>query len=253
MILTTSNLSGSIDDAFIDRADIKRFIGNPGMRARFLILRDCLEVDYLLCMKHRSWCVQQSFKILYQDLIMRLWWQVKDRTKFFPCSESVYMKVMDWVVDVYGNFLFKPMPCGYVAVLWVWRSIWMLLREVWLYRIDCRFTSRKRNLIVCLYTDNVCWNQKGKLYKLLLWSCWTTWTHCPCSWFRCTCTLSRSCWSLCSCRLPRSSLYSIKICHIWSFLFCWLVFCRIIFRLVFIWLVFNRFVFCRVLLFRFFL
>ncbi|KAK8807691.1 hypothetical protein JH06_4085 [Blastocystis sp. subtype 4] len=43
MILTTSNLSGSIDDAFIDRADIKRFIGNPGMRARFLILRDCLE------------------------------------------------------------------------------------------------------------------------------------------------------------------------------------------------------------------
>ena len=54
MILTTSNLSGSIDDAFIDRADIKRFIGNPGMRARFLILRDCLEVDYFLCMRHRS-------------------------------------------------------------------------------------------------------------------------------------------------------------------------------------------------------
>lgn len=42
MVLTTSNLSGSIDDAFIDRADMKRFIGNPGVAARFAILHDCV-------------------------------------------------------------------------------------------------------------------------------------------------------------------------------------------------------------------
>ena len=44
MVLTTSNLSGSIDDAFIDRADMKRFIGNPGVAARFAILHDCIAV-----------------------------------------------------------------------------------------------------------------------------------------------------------------------------------------------------------------
>lgn len=44
MVLTTSNLSGSIDDAFIDRADMKRFIGNPGVAARFAIFHDCVAV-----------------------------------------------------------------------------------------------------------------------------------------------------------------------------------------------------------------
>ena len=44
MVLTTSNLSQSIDDAFVDRADIKRYIGNPGLHARYFILHDCLEV-----------------------------------------------------------------------------------------------------------------------------------------------------------------------------------------------------------------
>ena len=43
MVLTTSNLSGSIDDAFIDRADMKRYIGNPGEVSRFVILRDCID------------------------------------------------------------------------------------------------------------------------------------------------------------------------------------------------------------------
>ncbi|KAK8819466.1 hypothetical protein WA556_002456, partial [Blastocystis sp. ATCC 50177/Nand II] len=43
MVLTTSNLSTSIDDAFIDRADIKRYIGNPGEESRFVILRDCIQ------------------------------------------------------------------------------------------------------------------------------------------------------------------------------------------------------------------
>ena len=42
LILTTSNLTNAIDDAFLDRADIKMFIGNPSVAARYQILRGCL-------------------------------------------------------------------------------------------------------------------------------------------------------------------------------------------------------------------
>ena len=41
LVLATSNLSGAIDGAFLDRADLKLFIGPPGLRARFEILRSC--------------------------------------------------------------------------------------------------------------------------------------------------------------------------------------------------------------------
>ena len=44
MVLATSNLSDSIDDAFIDRADIKRFVGNPEEESRFCIFQDCIDV-----------------------------------------------------------------------------------------------------------------------------------------------------------------------------------------------------------------
>ena len=39
LVLATSNLSGAIDPAFIDRADIKQYIGPPGVSARYEILR----------------------------------------------------------------------------------------------------------------------------------------------------------------------------------------------------------------------
>ena len=42
LVLTTSNLTGAIDAAFIDRADIKQYIGNPGAAARYQILRTCV-------------------------------------------------------------------------------------------------------------------------------------------------------------------------------------------------------------------
>ena len=38
MIFTTSNLSEAIDLAFVDRADIKQYIGNPSEAARETIL-----------------------------------------------------------------------------------------------------------------------------------------------------------------------------------------------------------------------
>ena len=42
LILTTSNISEAIDLAFVDRADIKQYIGPPILSARFAILRSCV-------------------------------------------------------------------------------------------------------------------------------------------------------------------------------------------------------------------
>lgn len=42
LVMTTSNLSDSIDPAFLDRADIKEHIGLPGEMAVYSILRSCL-------------------------------------------------------------------------------------------------------------------------------------------------------------------------------------------------------------------
>ncbi|CAM9107631.1 unnamed protein product [Discosporangium mesarthrocarpum] len=43
LILTTSNVSEAIDMAFVDRADIKQYIGLPPASARYEVLRSCLE------------------------------------------------------------------------------------------------------------------------------------------------------------------------------------------------------------------
>ena len=36
-VLTTSNITEAIDLAFVDRADIKAYIGNPGLQARLCL------------------------------------------------------------------------------------------------------------------------------------------------------------------------------------------------------------------------
>ncbi|KAG7402240.1 Pachytene checkpoint protein 2 [Phytophthora boehmeriae] len=43
LILTTSNITEAIDVAFVDRADIKQYIGLPSCHARYEILRGCVE------------------------------------------------------------------------------------------------------------------------------------------------------------------------------------------------------------------
>ena len=42
IVLATSNLMGAIDPAFIDRADLKLYIGPPGVSARYDILSSCV-------------------------------------------------------------------------------------------------------------------------------------------------------------------------------------------------------------------
>lgn len=43
LVITTSNITGAIDDAFIDRADIKQYIGLPSQNAIEKILETCIE------------------------------------------------------------------------------------------------------------------------------------------------------------------------------------------------------------------
>ncbi|XP_042499041.1 pachytene checkpoint protein 2 homolog isoform X2 [Macadamia integrifolia] len=43
IILTTSNITDAIDIAFVDRADIKAYVGPPTLPARYEILRSCIE------------------------------------------------------------------------------------------------------------------------------------------------------------------------------------------------------------------
>ncbi|KAJ4972541.1 hypothetical protein NE237_005715 [Protea cynaroides] len=43
IILTTSNITAAIDIAFVDRADIKAYVGPPPLQARYEILRSCME------------------------------------------------------------------------------------------------------------------------------------------------------------------------------------------------------------------
>ena len=43
LVLTTSNISESIDLAFVDRADLKQYIGNPTEKARYFILDSCIK------------------------------------------------------------------------------------------------------------------------------------------------------------------------------------------------------------------
>ncbi|XP_021292376.1 pachytene checkpoint protein 2 homolog isoform X1 [Herrania umbratica] len=42
IVLTTSNITAAIDIAFVDRADIKAYIGPPTLQARYEILKSCL-------------------------------------------------------------------------------------------------------------------------------------------------------------------------------------------------------------------
>ena len=43
LILTTSNITGAIDLAFVDRADIKQYVGHPSQAAVYQILHTCLQ------------------------------------------------------------------------------------------------------------------------------------------------------------------------------------------------------------------
>jgi SpoVK/Ycf46/Vps4 family AAA+-type ATPase len=43
LVLTTSNVTEAIDGAFVDRADLKIFIGNPSAEGRYQILRTALQ------------------------------------------------------------------------------------------------------------------------------------------------------------------------------------------------------------------
>ena len=48
LILTTSNITGAIDGAFVDRADIVQYIGPPNQAAVYQILFSAIQVNKFL-------------------------------------------------------------------------------------------------------------------------------------------------------------------------------------------------------------
>ena len=52
MILTTSNITGAIDIAFVDRADIRAFIPQPSSYAIYSIYHSCLQELLRVCINN---------------------------------------------------------------------------------------------------------------------------------------------------------------------------------------------------------
>ena len=73
LILTTSNISGAIDLAFVDRADIKQYIGLPSKSAIYQI--------YLSCIKELT--EVRTFMFLYHKYFDNL--GTKKFFSLFPC------------------------------------------------------------------------------------------------------------------------------------------------------------------------
>ena len=74
MVLATSNLSDSIDDAFIDRADIKRFVGNPEEESRFCIFQDCIDelIRKGIIRDDAQWCSLEEMKARTENAVCSL-------------------------------------------------------------------------------------------------------------------------------------------------------------------------------------
>jgi len=50
LILTTSNITGVIDVAFLDRADVRQYIGLPSAGAVYQILYTCVQELTRVCL-----------------------------------------------------------------------------------------------------------------------------------------------------------------------------------------------------------
>ena len=73
LIFTTSNITGAIDLAFVDRADIKQYVGLPSQSAIYQIYYSCVQVTYKL--NDFSSIIEQR---LFQELINKKIIQVGD-------------------------------------------------------------------------------------------------------------------------------------------------------------------------------
>ena len=66
MILTTSNVTGAIDLAFVDRVDIKQYIGPPSPGAIFKIYLSCIselmKVRIDICINTQNYWEKKDIK-----------------------------------------------------------------------------------------------------------------------------------------------------------------------------------------------
>ena len=67
LLMCTSNLIDSVDSAFMDRVDMKVFLGPPPLRARYLILQSCLSE----LMDKRIIAPRSDFAASFDDLLTK--------------------------------------------------------------------------------------------------------------------------------------------------------------------------------------
>lgn len=66
LLLTTSNITGAIDAAFLDRADIKQYLGLPGEEAIFKIYLSCLR-ELVKVQEQNSFTINKNVNTLFLD------------------------------------------------------------------------------------------------------------------------------------------------------------------------------------------
>lgn len=106
LILTTSNITGAIDLAFLDRVDMRCYIGEPGVMARFDILRSCImELSRIGIVDTEE--IETSQVLLKETAASKLLEVCKKANVLFIVFETYFAREL--VVVICGNCQFKHM------------------------------------------------------------------------------------------------------------------------------------------------
>lgn len=119
LIVTTSNISGTVDLAFVDRADIKHYIGYPSRAAIYQIYHSCITELKRVGSEQdcgKGWildCIQDIYRILVFHLMLNLYciiiispW-VKE-TIVLTCHVKTAMTTITYTTFM----LFSPLTCN---------------------------------------------------------------------------------------------------------------------------------------------
>ena len=82
MVMTTSNVTGKIDLAFVDRADMKVFIGLPGVSAVYDILKTAVDelIRSNIILSNES-PVSQNYQTFYNYIFVSEVYQCDNKGK----------------------------------------------------------------------------------------------------------------------------------------------------------------------------
>lgn len=94
LVLTTSNLTSTIDLAFVDRADLKQFIGQPNIEAVYEILRSA--IDELSKVRFLHSTIFIHLKHTKRDIISYRWISFRQHNVSVPIAMFLKTMIMIW-------------------------------------------------------------------------------------------------------------------------------------------------------------